>query len=96
MTNEERGDAKLAVVLLLVVGALCFFMGRATACESYEECVSKANTLAEPTLSQDEVEEWQLLMTTAIVYKLDEIAKLLKPQESAPEMLAKAYARKKA
>lgn len=84
MTIEEKGDARLAVVIVVVAFLIGLLCGQAMACESYEECVQIGESLAHGVSFQSNNNEKYSEQVTkescylkAIAYKLDEISKKL-------------------
>jgi len=78
MTDEEyrasqefKRDLRVCIIWSVVIAALFFFVGRVSACESYEDCMEKAR-------ANSALDEYGTRYASiAVAYKLDEISRKL-------------------
>ncbi len=76
--NQILKDARLALTVLSIAFLLGLFVGRASACDSYEECIKDVKYF--DRRDQDTWSDYwnrDLAIQKAIAYKLDEISKKL-------------------
>jgi len=71
MTTEQKSDLRVALIVLLVTFGLGLWIGRASACDTFDECMNESRSVSKlpmvrPTLTD--------IYLKAVAIKLDEIS----------------------
>ena len=74
MSPQDKKDARLALIVVGIALLLGVWIGRASACDSYEECMDMAKKRIMPEMKT-------AYATIAMAHKLNEISKKLDKTE---------------